>query len=559
MLFSALSLCAVLLGAVTAAPAKPDDDGRRGHGGGRGHGGNRGLGIGTLVDLGYTQYQGVKLAAGVNQYLGLRYAAPPLGDLRFRAPAETVKNGTIQAASQHGPLCYSVGAGVKTGQSEDCLFIDVYAPSNATQKSKLPVFFWIQGGGYTSNANANYNGTDLVNSSGGNMVVVNFNYRVGPFGFLASEKVRKNGDLNVGLLDQRKALQWVKQHIGKFGGDPDRVVVVGASAGAGSIAMHLLAYGGRNDHLFVGAIGESVFFPTQPQVSELEWQFTDFANAAGCSSGDQVACLRSKDSATLQTANSAFPYPGKSAAPLFEYSPCIDGSLLTDYPYKLFEEGKVVHVPIIFGNDETEGSYFAVNASSPEDISTFFMNNYPKLSASDTNAINSQYPLSQYPPAPQHNQCFNAASYAYGETTFNCPGLLVTRTYTQYMQAATTWSYRYNVLDPANAAAGLGTPHTFEVPAVWGTDSNAGGNGSSAYQTTNRPDVPLVMDYWVSFVRSLNPNTYKEPASPQWDVFGQEQRRLLIEGGGRASMESVDAGQKGRCAFWEGLSVTMEQ
>ncbi|KAL2357403.1 triacylglycerol lipase-like protein [Cryomyces antarcticus] len=530
MLFSALSLCAVLLGAVTAAPAKPDDDGRRGHGGGRGHGGNRGLGIGTLVDLGYTQYQGVKLAAGVNQYLGLRYAAPPLGDLRFRAPAETVKNGTIQAASQHGPLCYS-----------DCLFIDVYAPSNATQKSKLPVFFWIQGGGYTSNANANYNGTDLVNSSGGNMVVVNFNYRVGPFGFLASEKVRKNGDLNVGLLDQRKALQWVKQYISKFGGDPDRVVVVGASAGAGSIAMHLLAYGGRNDHLFVGAIGESVFFPTQPKVSELEWQFTDFANAAGCSSGDQVACLRSKDSATLQTANSAFPYPGKSAAPLFEYSPCIDGSLLTDYPYKLLEEGKFIHVPIIFGNDENEGSYFAVNASSPEDISTFFMNNYPKLSASDTNAINSQYPLSQYPPAPQHNQCFNAASYAYGETTFNCPGLLVTRTYTQYMQAATTWSYRYNVLDPANAAAGLGTPHTFEVPAVWGTDSNAGGNGGSAYQTTNRPDVPL------------------EPASPQWDVFGQEQRRLLIEGGGRASMESVDAGQKGRCAFWEGLSVTMEQ
>ena len=95
--------------------------------------------------------------------------------------------------------------------------MDVYAPSSATEKSKLPVFFWIQGGGYTGNSNPNYNGTNLINSSGGNVVVVNFNYRVGPFGFLASEKVRKNGDLNAGLLDQRKALQWVQKHISKVG------------------------------------------------------------------------------------------------------------------------------------------------------------------------------------------------------------------------------------------------------------------------------------------------------------------------------------------------------
>ena len=95
--------------------------------------------------------------------------------------------------------------------------MDVYAPSNATEISKLPVFFWIQGGGYTANSNSNYNGTNLINSSGGNVVVVNFNYRVGPFGFLASEKVRSDGDLNVGLLDQRKALQWVQRHISKVG------------------------------------------------------------------------------------------------------------------------------------------------------------------------------------------------------------------------------------------------------------------------------------------------------------------------------------------------------
>ena len=93
------------------------------------------------------------------------------------------------------------------------MFIDVYAPSDATPNSKLPVLFWIQGGGYVSNSNSNYNGTNLITTSGKNMVVVNFNYRVGPYGFLASEKVRGDGDLNAGLLDQRKALEWVQKYI----------------------------------------------------------------------------------------------------------------------------------------------------------------------------------------------------------------------------------------------------------------------------------------------------------------------------------------------------------
>ncbi len=197
-------------------------------------------------------------------------------------------------------------------------------------------------------------------------MVVTFNYRVGPFGFLASEKVRSNGNLNAGLLDQRKALQWVQKYItkvslfsciliwhflqdGQFGGNPEHVVVVGASAGAGSIAMQLAAYGGRNDNLFVGAIGESVFFPTQPKVSELEFQFTDYANAAGCSTGDRLACLRSKDSAALQEANYVFSYPGRPAGPIFSYSPCIDGDYIRDYPYELFEQGRFIKVPIIFG------------------------------------------------------------------------------------------------------------------------------------------------------------------------------------------------------------------
>ena len=117
---------------------------------------------------------------------------------------------------QHGPLCHSTGAQFpEAGHSEDCLFLDVFAPSSASTNAKLPVFFWIQGGGLNSLSNANYNGSELIRAAEMDMVVVTHNYRVGPYGFLAGKEVQSNGDINVGILDQRKALEWVHNHISK--------------------------------------------------------------------------------------------------------------------------------------------------------------------------------------------------------------------------------------------------------------------------------------------------------------------------------------------------------
>lgn len=117
---------------------------------------------------------------------------------------------------QHGKYCLGTNRNPSiTATSEDCLFLDVYAPSNATTNSKLPVYLYIQGGGFNDNSNANYNGTGLVTASGNNIIVVTFNYRVGPYGFLT------NGDdipTNNGLYDQRKVMQWVQNYISLFGG-----------------------------------------------------------------------------------------------------------------------------------------------------------------------------------------------------------------------------------------------------------------------------------------------------------------------------------------------------
>ena len=114
------------------------------------------------------------------------------------------------------PICLGTGTQYPSPrEDEDCLFINVWSPADATEDSKLPVWFYIQGGGYSSNANANYNGSEVVVVSGQNIVFVNFNYRVGSWGFLASEKVRADGNLNVGLLDQRFAMEWMQKHIAK--------------------------------------------------------------------------------------------------------------------------------------------------------------------------------------------------------------------------------------------------------------------------------------------------------------------------------------------------------
>jgi acetylcholinesterase len=167
------------------------------------------------VALDYATYQGLRdPVSGVDQYLGMRYAAAPLGDLRFRAPVDPVKTHGVQNVIEYQPFCVGVGLQVGNGLAEDCLFVNVFTPSAATPESNLPVWFYIPGGGYAWQSNNNYNGSDIVQSSGHNVVLVNFNYRIGALGFLSSENViRDGGDLNVGLLDQRQALKWVQKYI----------------------------------------------------------------------------------------------------------------------------------------------------------------------------------------------------------------------------------------------------------------------------------------------------------------------------------------------------------
>lgn len=264
----------------------------------------------------------------------------------------------IYLTSQKGLACLSThpkvtGRPIAAGKGEDCLFANVYAPSNANSISNLPVYIFIQGGGFNENTGTN-NGRALLRASAMGMVIVTFNYRVGPFGFLASAEVQKNGSLNNGLKDQRQMLRWVQDHIRQFGGNPGHVVLGGASAGAASVTLQLIAYGGRNDGLFHATVAQSQSFAALRTVSESQYQYNQLLVRTGCNAkksgnSDTLACLRGLDIATLDKYNIKTQFPGTTALPLFPYNPTLDYDFIPDYPVTMFESGRFVRVPGIYG------------------------------------------------------------------------------------------------------------------------------------------------------------------------------------------------------------------
>jgi carboxylesterase type B len=193
------------------------------------------------VDLGYATYQGITNATtNISSFRGIRYAAPPVGPLRYQAPQPPlISNSTspIDATSFAGfPICAQTGYNPLPANagSEDCLFLSVAAPVNATN---LPVLVWIHGGGY-ENGNGKVEFTEMMQQSNNSFVTVAVQYRLNSFGFLSSADVKHGGVLNAGLLDQEAALKWVHEYIHLFGGDNSRVTIGGESAGAGSVYYH---------------------------------------------------------------------------------------------------------------------------------------------------------------------------------------------------------------------------------------------------------------------------------------------------------------------------------
>lgn len=151
---------------------------------------------------------------------------------------------------------------------------------------------------------------------------------------------------------------------------------------------------------------------------------------------------------------------------------------------------------------------------------------------------------------------FPSVSLALGESTLVCPGITIVQSFSRYFSADKAWTYRYNVHDDANTAAGLGVPHVFETTAIFGVGQD--NNDIVSYTTYNKNIIPVVMNYWISFVRRRDPNPYKFSSAPYWEPFGTGENRIVLETNA-TRLETVPQAQQDRCAFWRGLARDTQQ
>lgn len=329
-------------------------------------------------------------ALSVDTFNAIPFADPPIGPLRLKPPRRYSGNlGTLDATGI-APACPQMflsetSLGVLgqiandiiqlpflkvIGGQEDCLTINVQRPAGTKAGDKLPVLFWIFGGGFELGATNEYDATSLLATAVGQkqpFVFVAVNYRVSGFGFMPGKEILQDGSANLGLLDQRMGLEWVADNIAAFGGDPSKVTIWGESAGSISVFNQMLLYDGnatyKGKDLFRGAIMNSgTAVPADPvDCPKGQEVYDTVVKAAGCSGAqDTLECLRQVDYKTFLDAVNTVPGIISYNSLALSYLPRPDGKTLTDSPDKLGQQGKFHAVPLIVGDQEDEGSIFAI-------------------------------------------------------------------------------------------------------------------------------------------------------------------------------------------------------
>ncbi|KAF5874933.1 putative lipase 4 protein [Botrytis fragariae] len=308
--------------------------------------------------------------SGIDTFKGIPYAQPPTGSLRLKPPKSIIKDlGTIQATNVP-TACPQGSASGPVG--EDCLTLNIQRPSNITGYSKLPVLFWIYGGAFVGGSTQSFDATQLLQtsiSSSQPFIYVAVNYRLGGFGFLAGSEILNDGSSNLGLLDQRLGLQWVADNIASFGGDPNKVTIWGESAGSISVFDQMALYGGqyhyKNKPLFRGAIMDSGSVTPAQTVDSPRAQavYDQVVLASGCqNSTHTLKCLRALPYETFLAATLTPPSYTSYTSLALSYLPRPDhkNGVLPASPEILASHGQFAPVPFIIGDQEDEGTYFAL-------------------------------------------------------------------------------------------------------------------------------------------------------------------------------------------------------
>ncbi|KAL5117487.1 hypothetical protein ACEQ8H_004652 [Pleosporales sp. CAS-2024a] len=576
------------------------------------------------VDLGYGVYQGYfNSSTGINTWKGIRFAAPPIGGLRWQRPEAPSVNRTRIIANSYGPMCYQIGdntyappsnSSSSSGiMSEDCLFLNVQSPANA---SNLPVLVWIHGGGYGA-GNGRQDFSPIMNTNGNNFVTVAIQYRLGPFGFLASDELYRRGVVNAGLHDQFFALQWVQTYIREFGGDPSAVTISGESAGGGSVmlmdmgnsftmpifgrivvANEQIAYGGTlGDSLFQNTIAASPYLPKQYCYND--WipsqNYYSFASKAGCPIGGYenstntiYDCLMSKNATMLQRASVAVTATVTYGT--WAFLPVTDHSLVQSVPSRQLLEKRVNGRSLLVGNNANEGpSFTPQNIDSQSALLSWLSDTLPEFTSGDLAKVLTYYPIidtsnatfattgTSGPSALDESSVATGqqqrANNIYAELTFVCPSYWMAEAYSGHDR--TSYKYQFSPL-----------------PALHGQDvvSYFGILGSAPYLSIDFQRA--MMKIWGNFVTTSDPSisdalargsssnsSASKNAASNWPVFSNSapyQLDLNQTGGTLIPANSTtaayltgpslrnnftlanaytwEAGRGARCDFWRSVA-----
>jgi para-nitrobenzyl esterase len=447
-----------------------------------------------------------KQHGAVRAFLGIPYAAPPVGDLRWKPPVPAAKWTGVRKATEFGAHCMQgkVFGDMNfrdAGGSEDCLFLNIWVPAKMSE-SKLPVMVWIYGGGFVagSTSEARQDGAKLAQQG---VVVVSMNYRLGIFGFLVHPELAKESERNAagnyGLLDQVAALHWVHDNIAAFGGDPGNVTIFGESAGSFSVSAQMASPLAKG--LFHKAIGESgaAFFSGglsfEPRSVREERDVKSVTTKLG------VSTLKELRAVPAEKMLEAFAPPQSSG---FDFGPDVDGYFLPEPVPAIFAAGKQNDVPLLAGWNHDEGS-FEIASQKPTADSL-------KATAQKEFGEKAAEFLRLYPSDTDKRTLRSSLDFA-GDR------FIAFSTWEWMESHAKTgkqpiYRYRFDQGPPPDPKGPqLGAYHSSEIEYVFGQlDSKAG----IAWRPEDRQLSSEMQKYWANFARSGDPNG---PGLAKWPVY----------------------------------------